>query len=198
MTDSTPPPPTSTPTSEAPPLTSGGDDAAAGRLGLTGLLLSILGLLTCGLWLFSLPGLIVSIVATQKGKSAKATAGVIIGAAGVLEFLVAVPLMLGLLLPALSKARTVAAEVQTTSQLQSIHQSMTQSGRPVANPTDAGGSPGSTVSPETHPELPHHMDPWGNPYRIQAAPNGGGDHVVTSDGPDGEPGTEDDLRHPPE
>ena len=191
MTD-TPTTPTSSPTSTAPAIEN--RNQAADGLGLIGLLLSILGLVTCGFWLFSIPGLIVSIVATQRGSSAKATTGVILGAIGVVMFLLVVPLLIGLLLPALAKARATAREVQTTSQLEQIHAAMVQS----ANPTDPDGNPVTTVSPETHPALPHHTDPWGNPYRVDTGPDGKKDPVVKSDGPDQTPGTEDDLRHPPE
>ena len=195
MTD-TPTTPTSSPTSTAPAIEN--RNQAADGLGLIGLLLSILGLVTCGFWLFSIPGLIVSIVATQRGSSGKATAGVILGAIGVVMFLIIPPLLLGLTLPALAKARATAREVQTTSQLQQIHAAMPQSGQPFLHPTDSDGNPVTTVSPETHPALPHHTDPWGNPYRIDAGPDGKTDPVVKSDGPDQTPGTEDDLRHPPE
>ena len=188
----TPTTPTSSPTSTAPAIEN--RNQAADGLGLIGLLLSILGLVTCGFWLFSIPGLIVSIVATQRGSSAKATTGVILGAIGVVMFLLVVPLLIGLLLPALAKARATAREVQTTSQLEQIHAAMVQS----ANPTDPDGNPVTTVSPETHPALPHHTDPWGNPYRVDTGPDGKKDPVVKSDGPDQTPGTEDDLRHPPE
>ena len=195
MTD-TPPTPTSTPTSTAPAIEN--RNQAADNLGLIGLLLSILGLVTCGLWLFSVPGLIVSIVATQRGRSAKATTGVILGVIGSVMFLLIVPLLLGLLLPALAKARATAREVQTTNQLQKIHAAMVQSANPIVHPTDPDGNPVTTVSPETHPTLPHHTDPWGNPYRIATGPDGKKDLVVKSDGPDQTPRTADDLRHPPE
>ena len=140
MTD-TPATPTSSPTSTAPAIEN--RNQAADNLGLIGLLLSILGLVTCGLWLFSIPGLIVSIVATQRGSSAKATTGVILGAIGVVMFLLVVPLLIGLLLPALAKARATAREVQTTSQLEQIHAAMVQS----ANPTDPDADPELVSNP---------------------------------------------------
>lgn len=192
-----PQPSTPTPSSSPPPVATPDDNAADG-LGLTGLLLSILGLIACGFWLFSIPGLIVSIIATQKGTSAKARTGVIIGAIGVFEFLLVVPLLIGLLLPALAKARATARQMQTTTQLQSIHESLVQSGGANAVSRDSVGGPVTTVSPETHPTLPHHTDPWGNPYRVDTGPDGKKSPVVKSDGPDQTPGTEDDLRHPPE
>ena len=195
MTD-TPTTPTSSPTSTAPAIEN--RNQSADNLGLIGLLLSILGLVTCGFWLLSIPGLIVSIVATQRGSSAKATAGVILGAIGVVMFLIIPPLLLGLTLPALAKARATAREVQTTNQLEQIHAAMVQSAKPIVHPTDPDGNPVTTVSPETHPALPYHTDPWGNPYRIDAGPDGKKNPVVKSDGPDQTPGTEDDLRHPPE
>lgn len=193
MTD-TPPASTPTPSSSPPPVATS-NDAPANGLGLTGLLLSILGVATCGLWLFSIPGLIVSIIATQRGKSGKAVAGVILGAIGVLEFLLFVPLAIGLTLPTLAKARETARTVKETSQLVQIHEDFVKMSQ-----SQPGGSmplPGR-INRFTHPELPHHEDSWGNAYRIEPGPGGAQDPVVSSDGPDQTPGTEDDLRHPPE
>lgn len=193
MTD-TPPASTSAPSS-SPPSVATSDDAPANGLGLTGLLLSILGVATCGLWVFSIPGLIVSIIATQRGKSGKAVAGVILGAIGVLEFLLFVPLAIGLTLPTLAKARETARTVKETSQLVQIHDAFVK-----MSESQPGGSmplPGR-INRASHPELPHHEDSWGNAYRIEPGPGGAQDPVVSSDGPDQTPGTEDDLRHPPE
>ncbi|MCP4833185.1 MAG: DUF4190 domain-containing protein [Phycisphaera sp.] len=194
MTDP-PPASTSAPSSSPPPVATS-DDAPADGLGLTGLLLSILGVATCGLWLFSIPGLIVSIIATQRGRSAKAKAGVVLGAIGIVEFLMVVPLLLGLLLPTLAKARDSARQVKEANQLAQIHKAF----KVFAETERLGGSmplPGR-INRASHPELPHHEDSWGNAYRIEPGPGGAQDPVVSSDGPDQTPGTEDDLRHPPE
>ena len=193
MTDP-PPASTSAPSSSPPPVATS-DDAPADGLGLTGLLLSILGVATCGLWLFSIPGLIVSIIATQRGRSAKAKAGVVLGAIGIVEFLLVVPVLVALLLPALAKARETARTVKETSQLVQIHDAFVK-----MSESQPGGSvplPGR-INRASHPELPHHEDSWGNAYRIEPGPGGAQDPVVSSDGPDRIPGTEDDLRHPPE
>ena len=40
-------------------------DADGGRMGTTGLVCSILGVVTCGLWLLSIPGLVLSLVAMR-------------------------------------------------------------------------------------------------------------------------------------
>ena len=190
----TPPTSTSAPSSSAPSVATS-DDAPANGLGLTGLLLSILGVATCGLWLFSIPGLIISIIATQRGRSAKAKAGVVLGAIGILEFLLVIPLLIGLLLPATARAREIAKQVKEANQLSMIHEAWLQTSE-----SQPGGSmplPGR-INRASHPELPHHEDSWGNAYRIEPGPGGARDPVVSSDGPDRIPGTEDDLRHPPE
>ena len=179
------------PTSDAPDVRNDTEDHAADRLGLIGMLLSILGVVTCGLWIFSLPGLIVSIIATQKGRTVKGQVGVILGALGAAGFVLV--LMIGLLLPALAKARSTARSIEATNQAAQIHEAIGGSRTGAATP--------GPVTPTSHPGLAPRLydpDPWGNAYRVKPDPNGGPGHVVTSDGPDGKKGTEDDLRHPPD
>jgi len=50
------------------------------------------------------------------------------------------------------------------------------------------------IDSETEPFLVVESDPWGGPYRIDQ--NGEGKFRVCCDGPDGEPGTEDDIGWP--
>ena len=52
-------------------------DEDSGRIGTIGLVCSILGVVTCGLWLLSIPGLVRSIIAMRHGRSGKAKAGVV-------------------------------------------------------------------------------------------------------------------------
>ena len=195
MTESPSVPP-QTPQSTAPEI--GDQGAAPDKIGMVGLVLSILGILTCGLWLFSVPGLIISIVATQRRRSPKGLAGVVLGAVGVAAFLLMVPLLAALLLPSTAKAREIAQITKAHAQAIQIHENIVKN----SSPEEAALTPTpGPISKATHPDLPtamHDPDPWGNPYRIEAGPEGNGDTLVTSDGPDGIQGTEDDIRHPAE
>ena len=178
-----------------PPAEADSDPAPASGLGLIGLLLSILGVVSCGFLLFSIPGLIVSIIATRRGRSAKAKAGVVLGGIGVVEFLVVVPLLFAFVLPAAEAARQSARTVKDAEQLAQIHKAMM-----IFAANDSGGYqpvPGR-INRFTHPESPHHEDPWGNQYRIEHGTGGTNEFVVKSDGPDGIPNTEDDQVHPPD
>jgi hypothetical protein len=170
------------------------DPAPASSLGLIGLLLSILGVVSCGFLLFSLPGLIVSIIATRRGRSAKAKAGVVLGGIGVVEFVVVVFLLMQ---PDLAAAQHAARVKTDADQIMRIHEAMM-----LFSENDRDGylpKPGR-INRFTHPESPHHEDPWGNQYRIEHRTDGAdgtGGFVVKSDGPDGIPNTEDDQVHPP-
>ena len=168
-------------------------DEDGGRMGTIGLVCSILGVVTCGLWLLSIPGLVLSIIAMRRRRSGKAKAGVVLGAIGVFEFGLAVPLIMGLLLPSLATARHAALMEKNANQMSQIHKAMLE----MAD-TDSGGYlpvPGR-IDKVKDPGLPHHVDPWGTPYRIDPGPAGKIAPVVKSDGPDRVPDTEDDLRHP--
>ena len=170
-------------------------DAGGGRMDTTGLVCSILGVVTCGLWLLSIPGLVLSLVAMKRHPSGKAKAGVVLGAIGVAEFILTVPLLIGLLLPSLATAEHAASVEKNANQMSQIHKAMLE----MADSEPGGYLPvPGRIDKVKDPGLPHHVDPWGTPYRIDPGPAGKIAPVVKSDGPDRVPDTEDDLRHPPE
>jgi competence protein ComGC len=157
------------------------------RAGVIGLILSIIGVCLCGLWLLTIPGLIVSLVGLRKEPRTAAIAGTILGGIGVLQFLIFGPLMFGIMLPSLSTARENARESVTRSKIQEIHMGST------AYQADNGRHPnsfdeltnGEYISSDTT------QDAWDNPMQFE----GGGDSrpKVTSAGSDGVFDTEDDI-----
>jgi len=170
-------------------------DADGGRMDTTGLVCSILGVITCGLWFLSIPGLVLSLVAMKRHPSGKAKAGVVLGAIGVAMFILTAPLLIGLLLPSLTTAKRAALMEKNANQMSQIHKAMLE----MANSDSWGYLPvPGRIDKVKDPGLPHHVDPWGTPYRIDPGPAGKIAPVVKSDGPDRVPDTEDDLRHPPE
>lgn len=181
------------PTREHTPASTTSDEDS-GRIGAIGLVCSILGVITCGLWLLSIPGLVLSIIAMRRRGSVKAKAGVVLGAIGVCEFVLAVPLIMGLLLPSLATARHAVLMEKNANQMSQIHKAMME-----FSDSDSNGflpAPGR-INKSKDPHLPHHVDPWGSPYRVDPSPVGKASPVVKSDGPDRVPDTEDDTRHPP-
>lgn len=99
-------------------------DADGGRMDTTGLVCSILGVITCGLWLLSIPGLVLSLVAMKRHPSGKAKAGVVLGAIGVAMFILTAPLLIGLLLPSLTTAKRAALMEKNANQMSQIHKAM--------------------------------------------------------------------------
>ncbi|MBC22458.1 MAG: hypothetical protein CMJ32_00880 [Phycisphaerae bacterium] len=95
-------------TNEQPAVDASGGiqlDDRSNTMGVVGLIFGILGLLTCGL--LSTFGLIFSIIGLSKSRNGTAIAGLVMS---ILGFLMIIPLLIGLLLPALSKARQVAQQ----------------------------------------------------------------------------------------
>ena len=157
------------------------------RLGVAGLIISIVGVCLCGFWLLTIPGLILSLIGLRKEPRTAAIAGSVLGGVGIMEFLFIAPLMLGLLLPALSRAQMKAKEIHTNATIHLIE---------VASETykiDNGKYPTSFAELEqSHIIVPDDTkDAWNHEMKFE----GGGNTkpVITSAGVDGEFGTEDDL-----
>lgn len=157
------------------------------RAGVIGLTLSIIGVCLCGLWLLTIPGLIVSLVGLRKEPRAAAIVGTVLGAIGLLEFLIIGPLLIALLLPALSKAREDAREQMTRNKIQQVHT------RSTAYQVDNGRYPKSfdELTKGEYISSDETKDSWDNPMQFE-----GGDDIrpeITSAGPDGVFDTEDDV-----
>ena len=154
--------------------------AETNTMGVVGLILSCIGLMIC---IFSLPGLIVSVLATRRQPRTAAVVGVAIGGVGVVLSLLWIPLMIGLLLPALAKARGVAQEVKETNQLSVMHQALLLH---AADDTDD-----QVQIPDDVQKMIEKNDAWGNAYRIDQ--DGHEVPKISSAGPDGVHDTEDDI-----
>ena len=155
--------------------------------GVLGLVLSIIGICLCGLWLFSVPGLILSLIGLRKEPRTAATAGAIIGSVGTIAFLIIGPLMLGIMLPALANARTAARHIQTRSNIHAVQTgSDAYYGEHKKYPKSFDElEDGSYILHE------HTIDAWDKPMQFE----GGGKTkpVITSAGNDGEFNTDDDV-----
>ena len=156
--------------------------------GVFGLILSIIGICLCGFWLFSVPGLILSLIGLRKEPRKAATAGAIIGGIGTIAFLIIGPLVLGIMLPAFATASTRAREIMVNAQIHGIHVgSDAYYGDHQSYPTSfAELEDGSYITNELT------IDPWDNQLQFE----GGGKTkpVITSAGPDGEFNTDDDVQ----
>ena len=171
----------STPTNETQ------QQSGSNKCGVVGMILSIIGVSLCGLWLFTVPGLIISLIGLRKEPKTAAITGSVLGGIGILEFLLLGPLMLGIFLPALSSARFHAQKIKTDSQIRFIHSASD------LYKNDHGQYPesldkltdGSYVDPAST------IDAWDRKLKFE----GGGNTQpeITSAGSDGEFGTEDDL-----
>lgn len=161
---------------------------AGNKAGVIGLVLSCLGLFIC---IFSLPGLIISIIGTRKEPKTPAIIGVVLGSIGMLMGLLLIPLAIGLLLPALAKSRDLARKMQESRQIDQAHRGMLQYGDSDAyKATEAAGKPHAAWNSENvKKDLGN--DSWGNAYRVE----GDGSTVpkINSAGPDGVHDTEDDI-----
>ena len=149
-------------------------------MGVVGLILSCVGLMIC---IFSLPGLIVSTLATRQQPRTAAVTGVVVGGVGVVLSLLWIPLMIGLLLPALSKARSSAVQAQEMSRLSTIHKSMSI--------YSADNEKNQLPIPAHVQDMVDRKDAWGNTYRIEK--DGRKIPKISSAGPDGVHDTEDDI-----
>ncbi len=151
--------------------------------GVLGLIFSIVGFCLCGTWLFTIPGIILSLIGLRKEPRKAATAGAIIGGIGFLIF----PLMVAILLPAVSNARHTARIMQSNYKIHSIQSGSEQyHAEHNAYPTSMDQlQDGGYINADDR------NDAWDNPYRFE----GGGKTapVITSAGKDGEFGTDDDV-----
>lgn len=161
------------------------DPPARNRLGTIGFILSILGFFTCGIT--GMAGAIISAAALRQKPRTFAVAGVIIG---LLQLCILTPLTLGLLLPALARAREVARD--TTARLNALQyqlaiDAMLEQGTTPSDPESvrmrAGASPDATLPAS---------DPWGNAWRIAVDPETGRARIESA-GRDGTFGTDDDV-----
>lgn len=163
------------------------EPSGSNRCGVIGLVLSIVGVCMCGLWLLTIPGLVLSIIGLRKEPRTAATVGTIFGGIGIIEFIIMGPLMLGILLPSLASARDSAQKQITTNRIHAV-QTASETFK-----ADNGEYPTSMDQLENAKLLPpkETKDSWDNGLKLV----GGGETkpVITSSGSDGEFGTEDDL-----
>ena len=159
------------------------------RLAIIGFTLSMLGFVTCGI--SGMAGAIISAAALRQKPRAFAVAGVIVG---LLQLCILTPLTLGLLLPALAKAREGARNVRVELDLmryQMAIESMRSGGIVPSDPESIrlrAGAPADEALPAA--------DPWGNPWRVTLDPESG--HArIESAGRDGLFDTEDDVAASP-
>jgi hypothetical protein len=157
------------------------------RAGVIGMVLSIIGFCLCGLWLLTIPGLILSLIGLRKEPRTAAIAGSIVGAIGVLEFFVMGPLVLAIFLPAFSRARANALEIVTIKQIQVIEEAC--SDYKEVNQQYPTSLDVLVQGNYFDDEIAN--DHWGNQIRLEI--NGNTAPVITSAGPDGIFDTEDDL-----
>ena len=176
----------STPSSKTP------DASATNKAGVIGLTLSIAGFCLCGFWLLTIPGLIVSLIGLRKEPRAAAIGGSIVGAVGVLEFIVMGPLLIAIMLPALGRARIEAGNNVTSAKIKMIHNASEK------YQNDRGSYPESINELEIESYINSDgsiknptLDSWDQELKFE----GGGktSPVITSAGSDGEFGTDDDI-----
>ena len=157
------------------------------QAGFIGMILSIIGICLCGIWLLSVPGLIVSLVGLRKEPRTMAIIGTILGGIGIFGFMFLGPLMLGILLPSLSTAREHARESVTRSKIQQVHAGSEK------YHADNGRYPTSfhELTNLNHIPTDATKDAWDNPMQLE----GGEDSPpeITSAGPDGVFDTDDDI-----
>ena len=165
----------------------GSSNAQKNSAGLWGLICSIAGLLLCGCWLLTIPGLILSIIGLRKEPKTYAIVGLVLSAVGILAFLLLGPLMLGILLPSLARANQ-QARIVITQNIVNMHQSAIQ-----VYHEQHGSYPDSmealVKTDFAHPDDLH--DAWKQPLHLIHKESG--EVIVVSSGPDKTIGTEDDL-----
>ncbi|MBU3728353.1 MAG: 2,3-bisphosphoglycerate-independent phosphoglycerate mutase [Phycisphaerales bacterium] len=156
------------------------------RLAIIGFTLSMLGFFTCGI--SGMAGAIISAAALRQKPRAFAIAGVIVG---LLQLCILTPITLGLLLPALAKARESARMAKVQLDLMTYQVAIEDMRAKGVVPSDpesirmrAGAPAGETLPP---------TDPWGNAWRV-SVDAGSGRARIESAGPDGRFDTEDDIR----
>ena len=158
------------------------------RAGVVGCVLSIVGCVFCGLPLLTIPGLIVSLVGLRREPKTAAIVGTVFGAVGLVGFIPSAGLMVGIMLPALSKAREMARETQTTQHMQQMHNAMRM------YKVDHGSYPDSFTSLHQGSYISTNTpkDYWENKMRFEHSENN--PPQIRSAGADGTFDTEDDLK----
>ncbi len=157
--------------------------AAENSLGLAGFILSVVGIISCGL--LCPIGAILSLFGCRREPNGLAIAGLVIGIVGSLGLII-VFIFFGMALMAffgMALGLGVYAEVEQDSvAIQSaIKEYVRQNG---TVPSTLQQLPGLTAD--------HVTDPWGNAY-IYRPDASGGAYTVESCGPDGNAGTNDDF-----
>ena len=153
------------------------------RIGVVGLVLSIIGLCLCGFWLFTIPGLILSLIGLRKEPRTAATTGAIIGGLGVLIF----PLIVAILLPVIA-AGTNGFKIARTH----LHMKQIEIGsNAYYDEHHTYASSLDELVNSEHLSSDDALDGWGNTIQYE----GGGKNKPTfqSAGEDGEFGTSDDV-----
>jgi hypothetical protein len=155
--------------------------APSNGLGIAGFIVSLIGLLgTCGA--LSPIGLILSLVAMFKRPRGFAIAGLILGLLGSIWIIIAV-FVIGLgVIGAAVGIGLAAPHLKALSDMGTIYQDVqAEVARTGAVPPDLKSVPGK-----------HELtDPWKHPYRL--VPHKDNTFDIISDGPDGKPGTPDDI-----
>lgn len=156
--------------------------APSNGLGVAGFVISLLGLLSCGL--IAPLGALLSFIGMFKKPNGLAIAGFIIGLVGSAWILVVV-LFIGL--------GGVLAAVGASS-LEVMVDQVTIAQAVEGYKTNTGNYPSTLGILSLDQETLD--DPWGKPYRYEPDPAGAG-FTLSSDGPDGVQGTQDDIVHQP-
>ena len=163
------------------------------RLGLTGLILSVVGVLGFGCWLLTVPGLILSLIGLRKEPRTAAIAGTVFGGIGILEFIVLSPMILvssAFFLRPLEIARERAKITITTNQIHKLEMASD------IYYDDQGNYPFDFQDLLFHSNLideeeSERNDAWGNAMKLNGGPNTR--PKITSAGSDGIFDTEDDV-----
>lgn len=184
--------------SQAPtPTSSVRADPSSNGLGLAGFILSLVGLV-CSMGALSPIGLILSLVALGKEPRGFAIAGVVIGAlgsCGILVTLILAPaILIGVLVALGASAIVIAIAAAIGGPALETHVEMLVITSKVISYTEQNGIlPASLDDLVSDPAEPGWLrDGWGNRYRLEHAPDGRA-FTLISDGPDGIPGTPDDI-----
>ncbi len=171
----------STPTTETP------TPSGSNTCGVIGMILSIIGVCLCGLWLFTIPGLIISLIGLRKEPKTAAITGSVLGGIGILEFLILGPLFLAIFLPAVARAQGAARITKTNSNIRFVHTASDM------YHADHSQYPNSfdDLQDGYYIDRQSTKDAWDNPLKFEGG--GKSSPVITSAGRDGEFGTDDDL-----
>lgn len=165
-------------------------------LAVASLVLGVLGFLCLPL-VGSIAGLVCGIMGARREPRGLAIAGIVVSSLGVLAGCLIVPMMVGLLLPALAKGRQVARELQTTVAATEVLIAI----------EEADGADETDDGPESLEELflaaPAPVDSWGTPLRLERRAVAVGEisdwdatkriYLIWSAGPDAAWDTDDDF-----